>query len=169
MTLTTEVRIDWPVPAIRLLDHVTAVAGGDPATVARHVEDGHVWNRAGQGLRTLAGVRFSERPDYGYDDGEYRSPAPRALVILTLDNPYGYGVENTGRYVQANEILPAVVEWLDDHGVPRDRWWWEDETAGTYHPGTTSVRYLNTDDLREVWEPTTKPTSPPRTSPPSDG
>ncbi len=154
MTITTEVRINWPVPAVALLDHVTRVAGGDPATVRRRVETvgtgGTAMNVGGQGLRTLAWIRWAETPD----TGEESWLAPEAMVVLTLDNPYGFGPpQNTGRWVQANEILPAVVEWLDNRGVPRDRWWWEDETAGTFHPGTTLVQYLVTDDPRETWTP----------------
>lgn len=71
MTLTTEVRIAWPVAAERLLDHVTTVAGGDPATVKQdRLAPGDPWypgstlladrheirNRAGHGLLTLASV-----------------------------------------------------------------------------------------------------------------
>jgi len=35
MTLTTEVRIAWPVPPLDLLNVATVAAGGDPATVGR--------------------------------------------------------------------------------------------------------------------------------------
>lgn len=153
MTITTEVRIAWPVPAEQLLDHVTVVAGGDPKTVHRITtgsEDGGPWiaNRAAQGLATLASVRWSEQLMV---NGDY--PNPPSLVVLSIDNPYGFGEENRGRWVQANMILPAVVEWLDDQGVPRDAWWWEDETAGTWHPGTVDVHFLDTDDERTEWEP----------------
>jgi hypothetical protein len=154
MTLTTEVRINWPVPAVKLLDHVTAMAGGDPATVARRVSDTSVYNHAGQGLRTLAGIRWMEQPETDLGEPDWPHPCPPALVVLSLDNPYGYGEdEHRGRWVQANDILPAVVEWLDEQGVPRDQWWWEDETAGTYHPGTIDVRYLDSTDERETWQP----------------
>ena len=146
MTLTTEVRINYPVPAKALLDHVTRVAGGDPDTIVRGSEPGSMSNRAGQGLKTLAWVNWSEEPDEG--DPEW--PCPPALVVLSIDNPYGFGGE-TGRAVQANEILPRVVEWLDDRGVPRESWWWEDETAGTYHPGSVDVALLNADGDRETW------------------
>lgn len=151
MTITTEVRINWPVPAVALLDHVTRAAGGDPINVLRNVEDRsgrhEVWNRPMQGLRTWAWVRFAETPDSGDDF----LPRPKAMVVLSIDNPYGGLRSPSGREIQANEILPAVVEWLDEQGVPRDRWWWEDETAGTFHPGTTPVQYLATDDPRETW------------------
>lgn len=160
MTLTTQVRINYPVPAEQLLDHVTRVAGGDPATVARRChapgdayewgggvhDEFSIWNKAGQGLRTLAGVKWSENVN------EPGWPMPPALVVLSIDNPYGTALES-GRSVQANEILPAVVEWLDDHGVPRTAWWWEDETGGTYHPGTEDVAKLNTSEPREEWRP----------------
>lgn len=160
MTLTTQVRIDWPVAAVALLDHVTTVADGDPATVARrsHAPGDPSWgdethtchgvsNVAGQGLRTLASVRWGENQDVGYDDW----PQPPALVVLTIDNPYGFATE-TGRNVQATKILPAVRDWLDGFGVPRDRWWWEDETAGTFHPGTTDVSALDDPTVeRETW------------------
>lgn len=139
MTLDTEVRINWPVPFKELLDHVTRVAGGSPDAVVRCETQVSIYNGPGQGLKTLAGVRWSESPDDDY--GDY--PAPPALVILDLNNPYGFGEpENTGRWVQANQILPQVVEWLDEQNVPRTAWCWQDETAGTWHPGTTPVRAL---------------------------
>lgn len=170
MTLTTQVRINWPVPAVRLLDHVTVVAGGDPATVQRRVaapgepyypggvsvaRRHTVRNRAAQGLMTLAYVEWGEQPETNAGDEDEPWPVPPALVILSIDNPYGFGPdEDRGRWVQANRILPAVAEWLDDQGVPRDRWWWEDETAGTFHPGTSDVRLLDgPEDQREVWAP----------------
>lgn len=160
MTITTDVRINYPVDAIGLLDHVTRVAGGDPATIKRKTiaageefygsADSHhrTWNQAGQGLRTLASVAYSEHGVTTYD-GE----CPPALVIIDVDNPYGFGPpENTGCWVQAYEILPAIVEWLDDQSVPRDAWWWEDESAGTWHPGTTPVQALYDSDIeRETW------------------
>jgi hypothetical protein len=168
MTLTTQVRINWPVPAVKLLDHVTLVAEGDPRTVERrsHGPGDPYWegstfnhqrhgvrNRAGQGLMTLASIEWGEHPETDAGDDEYPIPVPPALVVLSIDNPYGFGHEDRGRWVQANRILPAVVEWLDGQGVPRDQWWWEDETAGTFHPGTTDVRFLDTKDEREVWTP----------------
>lgn len=168
MTLTTQVRINWPVPAVKLLDHVTTVAGGDPATVRReHRRTGEpfyegstlvrtrelVRNCVGQGLKTLALVTWAEHPETDRGDDEYSIPVPPALVVLSIDNPYGFGHEDRGRWVQANLILPAVADWLDEQGVPRDAWWWDDETAGTFHPGTTDVRYLDTNDEREVWAP----------------
>lgn len=148
MTITTEVRINWPVPAVALLDHVTRVAGGDPTAVRRRSTATSVANELGQGLRTLADVWFSELPDNG--------DAPPAHVILTIDNPYGFK-SPTGIEVQAREILPAVVEWLDAQGVPRDRWWWEDESRGTYHPGTCDVALLLSDEPRPMWLPDRDP------------
>lgn len=169
MTLTTQVRINWPVPAVKLLDHVTVVAGGDPATIARKrhrpgepyyegstliYEREGVRNQIGQGLKTLASIEWSEQQETDRGDEDYPEPCPPALVVLSIDNPYGFPPdESRGRWVQANLILPAVVEWLDDQGAPRDCWWWEDETAGTFHPGTTDVRFLDTADEREVWRP----------------
>lgn len=157
MTITTEVRILWPVPAVALLDHVTRVAGGDPATVARTAEPGYIWNHAGQGLMTLAWVHWSEKPHTGYepeDEDDDAWPEPPALVRLAIDNPYGRADGPSGRQVQAHTILPAVVEWLDAQGVPRDAWWWQDESAGTYHPGTVDVRLLDDDTTpREAWQP----------------
>lgn len=153
MTITTEVRINWPVPAIKLLDHVTRVAGGDPAKVRRNTDVNWCYNRPAQGLRTLAGVTWSERPMSVIEfDDDYRAEYPPALVVLSIDNPYGYGPpENTGRWVQAFEILPKIVEWLDDQGVPRECWWWEDECAGEYYPGTVDVAQLwNGEDL-DTW------------------
>lgn len=154
MTLTTEVRINHPVNPIRLLDQVTVTAGGDPATVRRRVEHDHALNAAAQGLRTLAMVKWSECVDEGYDD---EAPAPPAVVILSIDNPYGRFDGRSGREIQAFEILPAVAAWLDDEGVPRESWWWEDETAGTYHPGTFDVRHLADDEPRPTWEPAASP------------
>lgn len=149
VTITTEVRVNWPVPAKRLLDHVTRTAGGDPATVRRREKSHSLSNHAGQGLRTLAGVRWSESPDEGEEDW----PAPPALVVLWIDNPYGEVRPPSGRDVQAFEILPAVVAWLDEQGVPRDRWHWEDESAGTFHPGTCDVGLLATPGERSTWTP----------------
>ena len=75
------------------------------------------------------------------------------VVILSIDNPYGFGDdENRGRWWQANKILPEVVAWLDERQVPRECWWWADETAGTFHPGTCDVRLLDSDEPREVWK-----------------
>jgi hypothetical protein len=154
MTLTTDVRINWPVAAERLLDHVTTVAGGDPKTIARgavgYVDNAvGIRNLAGQGLRTLALVYWSEQQmtRETWLDGR---PEPPAVVVLSIDNPYGTAAES-GRSVHANEILPAVAEWLDAEGVPRTAWWWNDETADTWHPGTFDVRNLNTNEPRPVW------------------
>jgi hypothetical protein len=35
VTITTQVRINWPVAAERLLDELTILVGGDPKTVVR--------------------------------------------------------------------------------------------------------------------------------------
>jgi hypothetical protein len=154
MTLTTEVRINWPVPAMKLLDHITEIAGGDPDSIARRVTVNGAYNRAGQGLMTLAGIRWMEQPETDVGEVDEPWPVPPALVVLHVDNPYGYGDdEHRGRWVQANRVLPAVVEWLDQQGVPRTSWWWEDETAGTYHPGTEPVSKLDSGDERETWQP----------------
>lgn len=162
MTLTTSVRINWPVPAVSLLDTVTTAAGGDPATVRRFIvapgepcwsgspllADRHrVANLADQGLATLASVQWAEGPVFDHED------QPPALVVLTIDNPYGDGRGPTGGEVQASRILPAVVDWLDRHGVPRDAWWWNRESWGTWHPGTVEVERLNDSGEIETWRP----------------
>lgn len=146
MTLTTQVRINHPVPAGRLLDVVTVAAGGDPATVGRWTEVGEVANEPAQGLETWARVRWAEQPDVGYED----YPMPPALVVLTLDNTWSWEPPSA-EAVQAG-ILEVVADWLDGQGVPRSSWWWwEDECAGTFHPGTTDVRLLAELGEREVW------------------
>lgn len=165
MTITTDVRINYPINAKGLLDHVTRFAGGDPATAVRtewrvgdpdwgdriHSTNG-IRNHAGQGFITLADVNWSEcgLPS----DPEW--PSPPAVVCLSIDNPYGYGPpENTGHWLQAYEILPAVVAFLDQAGVPRTEWHWEDESNGTWHPGTTPVTALYDETIvRETWSVT---------------
>jgi hypothetical protein len=48
----------------------------------------------------------------------------------------------------------AVAAWLDAHGVARSEWWWEDESNGTWHPGTTDSARLWDDGPRETWRAT---------------
>src|SRR5262245_45697356 len=143
MTLTTHVRINWPVPAVALLDAATIAAGGDPTTVERDEEHpSPIWNmswvrnRPSQGLDAFLHVRWSEKPDQGDEE----VPEPPALVVLTIDTPEAArGRPTTGRELIAFQILPAVRDWLDAHHVPRTAWWWDDEYQGTYHPATTDV------------------------------
>jgi hypothetical protein len=156
MTLTTEVRINWPVPAVRLLDVATMAAGGDPAAVER--DEDHpspVWNmswvrnRPDQGLAAYLHVRWTEQPDEGMAD----CPEPPALVILVIDTPEGTrGRSRTGQQVTAEVIVPPVREWLDSLDVPRRCWWWEDELKGSFHPGSTDIAALcDPAHPRETW------------------
>jgi hypothetical protein len=134
MTLTTRVRINWPVPAVALLDAVTLAANGDPATVERDEEHpSPIWNmswvrnRPGQGLDAYIHVRWSEQPDVGDEE----PTEPPALVVLTIDTPEPRrGRPFTGEQLLALQLLPAVRDWLDDNHVPRTAWWWEDERNG---------------------------------------
>ena len=151
MTFTAHVRVNWPVPAVQLLDAATHAAGGDPATVERHEEHpSPIWNtswvtnKPHQGLLAYLHVRWGEQPDHG-DAGH---PEPPALVILTIDTP------ETAKAAIADAILPAVRDWLDDQGVPRTTWWWDDEKAGTRHPGATDVAAIADPTLhRDTWNP----------------
>lgn len=169
MTLTTTVRINWPVPAQKLLDDMTVFCGGNLVAVKRSVlragekhpfwkeviERDEIRNQIAQGLDSLLSVTWGEEPDTGYDD----CPMPPALVTLSMDNPYSSsvgGYENAA-LVHAHHLLPQVVKWLDEQGVPRDAWWWEDEGWGTFYPGTVDVRLLcdptNLDRRGPPWEP----------------
>lgn len=158
MSLTTEVRIHWPVSPTALLDHVTKVAGGDPATIERMDSlydwpgkgpDHELWNAPDQGLSTWAAVAWSIDGPVRNDSDDERVHPP-ALLVLRLDNVGPDQVQ-----LQAEVLLPAVAEWLDAQGVPRDHWWWEDEGMGTWHPGTTDVRLLDSRErhLRQTWTP----------------
>lgn len=154
MTFTTTIRINWPVPAVNLLDVATLAAGGDPPTVVRDEEHpSSIWNmswvrnRPDQGLAAYLHVRWTEQLDKGFES----EPAPPALVILTIDTPYVDSAGQTGHQAAAT-ILRPIQDWLDDHNVPRTSWWWEDEQKGSFHPGSTDVAALADPALpRENW------------------
>lgn len=146
MTLTTQVRINHPVSAEQLLDVVTVAAGGVPSEVVRWREPGEVGNLPAQCLATWARVRFSERSDVGYDE----QPMPPALVVLSIDNTWASW---PSAYELQVGVLRSVVAWLDEVGVPRSSWWWEDECAGSFHPGSVDVGLLLEAGERETWAP----------------
>jgi hypothetical protein len=81
--VTVRVRVNWPIPAVRLLDAVTVAVGGDPRTVRRteaHPCDIYgmhrVSNEPDQGLTALAQVLWAEEPDCGWPN-EPEPPRPR--------------------------------------------------------------------------------------------
>lgn len=159
MTLSTRVRINYPVAAVRLLDAVTVAAGGDPQTVRRSYSAAScVTNDYGQNLLARAGVQWWERLDEGEaigftPNGHLVWSEPPALVELSLDTSYVGRKGQPGIMVHVYKILPAVVSWLDEEGVPRTSWWWEDDHHSTFHPGSVDVASLATDDPIETWSP----------------
>lgn len=156
------VRINWPVPAVALLDAVTSAVGGDPATVRR--DEAHpcdifgmhrVGNQPDQGLGALVWVLWAEEPDRGWPD----EPDPPALVMLVV-NTAGelHPLWDDLQRLHETNVLPVVRDWLDDRRVPRTAWWWCCEDLG-YFPGTLDVAALTRpDDLRALppdarWSP----------------
>lgn len=145
MTLTTAVRINWPVPYEKLLDHMTTVVGGDPKTAIRSKGDGYLRNQAGQGFNSSLWIDW-------WEDGIVNTTCrycddcsnPPAMVSLSFDNSYGSGStgENNGRWFQAHVLLPELVKWLDTYQAPRDRWWFHNENYDVWHPGTEPVQNL---------------------------
>jgi hypothetical protein len=144
--VTLRVRINWPIPAVRLLDAVTFAVGGDPRTVRRteaHPCDiygmDRISNEPDQDLAALAQVLWTEQPDNGWPD----EPEPPALVILTASAP---GVLEPPRWIDLRQlhdsgVLPVIRDWLDTHHVPRTSWWWSCEQLG-YFPGTIDIAAL---------------------------
>lgn len=115
MTLHSRIRISDPIDVVQLLDDATRAVGGDPATARRydtrtmeperlryysdapeHVEIG---NDLGQGFAAIVDVTwrpegqtlnlgYFDRPDEDYPDEDW-TPAPPALIELSLDTAYG--------------------------------------------------------------------------------
>lgn len=160
MTLTTTVRINWPVPAERLLKDMTIIAAkgttweGRESEVPTHASEyrdrmpHNLSNQLGIGLNSLMWVEWGEMPNFGYmdeEDLEDNCPQPEACVIFSMDNPYACADMQL-------PIAEALWEWLNEQGVPRDRWYWNRESAGTWHPGTwnPAVWMMNDHDI-DTW------------------
>lgn len=148
MRLTVRVRINWPVPAVKLLDTVTVAVGGDPRTVRRDEAYpcpffgmNRVSNDPDQGLDAMAWVLWNEEPDHGWPD----EPEPPALVMLVIDT---YGTLEPGwvdvERLHRTNVLAVVRDWLDHQGVPRTAWWWSCEDLD-YFPATLDITSLTTD------------------------
>jgi hypothetical protein len=163
--LYVRVRVNWPVPAVALLDAVTVAVGGAPQTVQR--DEAHpcpvfgmnrVSNDPDQGLDALAWVLWSEDPDQGVSPDE---PEPPALVMVVMINTPGTldpGWQDV-EHLHNTNVLPTVRDWLDQQGVPRTAWWWCCEDL-RYFPGTVDIAALTTrpDELRDLhpqlrWSP----------------
>jgi hypothetical protein len=141
MTLTTAIRINHPVNPLALLDHVTMLVGGNPATAKRIPPklDDDPWDRPGvktwrneigQGFQALAWVTFGvdgpipqDEPDE--EDPYPITPDPPAIVILTLDTPYSWNPPTPRGQpipignVNGNDwhayLFVQVAKWLSRH------------------------------------------------------
>lgn len=92
MTLGTTIRIPQPVNPERLLDHLTVLVGGDPATVRRHCGPGFTRNAVGQGLAAIVEVAYGldgPLPGRVHWMGPEEPDWPLACVAVYLDT-YGY-------------------------------------------------------------------------------
>ena len=140
MTLTTKFRTDAPINPLRLHDGATELVNptGIEVSLCDNDGPGERWNRPGLGLDawiwTYWGVDGPldqagiDRPE---DDPEDRDPdwtaAPRALVEVHMDTPYGY--ESNALHAAICLRLAEIVR--AEH--PGAGCWWYDEYRGTWH------------------------------------
>lgn len=125
MTLTTYVAVIDPVNPRTVLDALTEMVGGDPATVKRTQWDDErsvrLGNTAMQGLDALCWVRYSEDGPLMRDEDE---DGPACCVQLAFDLPYSVAEE------RAPAMFAKITAWLDERGL---RWLWRDDYRGDWH------------------------------------
>lgn len=150
MTVTTRVRISWPVMPISLLDVASFAAGAtDWRDIRRSGGRYDLSNDPGQNLLAWIGVRWHMNGDRV----SRNRPAPPAETELHMDSSSNSTM--SAEYIHGHLILPVVARWLElDRYRHLGDWWWEDEPAGTWHPSTTPVQALYDMSIpREVWTP----------------
>lgn len=148
MTLGSSIRLSSPVPPMELLDHLTILVGGDPATVKRRGPEAawddtgtfQIANCLGQGFAAIVDVSWC--PDgplpvrsKWHDDGEPDWPA--GCVAIWLDTNYSYKGPGGESCVQLHQRLArealAFARKRDPAGTGTcmlDIWgeWWDIDT-----------------------------------------
>lgn len=134
MTLGTYIRIDQPVPVKPLLDHLTVLVGGDPATAERVEKPGMIANRLGQGFAAIVDIDYGldgplqleylDVPDkWTVEHDEPFTPAPAAIIQVDLDTAYGYRDEHGRGCVELHrDLISATAEWVRER-APSARVW----------------------------------------------
>ncbi len=138
MTLGTHIRTTAPANPKALLDFLTVLVEGDPATAVRRERPGYIANQLGQGFAAIVEIHYGldgplqmEGFDYGGEfhdeaDGPF-VPAPAAAVCAELDTAYGYKGPDGETCSQLHlRLATAVAGWVRERHPDADVWWWMD-------------------------------------------